>query len=118
MQAKQPAATGKALLFRSHHVAAALVALLLVAATLTAARAGFERGGHAVIVYGAQHPELAGMIALAPAGQPGQLVNAPGIAQMIASARQMVAAGQGGQRTGFMDATNDKTPTVTTTPAI
>jgi pimeloyl-ACP methyl ester carboxylesterase len=80
--------------------------------------AGMSQGGNAAIVYGAQHPELAGVIALAPAGQPRQLVNAHGIGQSIVTARQMVAAGQGGQRASFVDTNNGQTFAVTTTPAI
>jgi pimeloyl-ACP methyl ester carboxylesterase len=94
------------------------VAALRAAGARRIVVAGMSQGGNAAITYGAQHPELAGVIALAPAGQPKQLVNAPGVGQSIATARQMVAAGQGGQRTSFTDANNGKTFSVTTTPAI
>jgi pimeloyl-ACP methyl ester carboxylesterase len=79
---------------------------------------GQSLGGNAAIDYGAQHPELAGVVALAPAGQPAQLVRSPLISRSITKAQQMAAAGQGGQRTDFMDTNNGQTFGVTTTPTI
>ena len=94
------------------------VAALRAAGARRIVVAGHSQGGEAAIVYGAQHPELAGVIALAPAGAPEGMARNPGVAQSIGQARQMVAAGQGEQRTGFND-TNDGTNfTVTTTPTI
>ena len=61
--------------------------------------AGQSLGGLAALVYSVQHPDLAGVIALAPAGAPSRLARNPRVAQSIAKARQMLAAGQGGQRT-------------------
>ncbi len=80
--------------------------------------AGMSLGGEAAIVYGASHPELAGVIALAPAGQPEGLVRVPGVAQSVTAARQMVAAGQGGQRASFNDTNDGENFTVVTTPTI
>lgn len=80
--------------------------------------AGLSLGGDAAIVYGARHPELAGVIALAPAAQPQLLNRNPQVAQSVAQARQMVAAGQGGQRSSFTDTNNGRTFTVVCTPAI
>jgi pimeloyl-ACP methyl ester carboxylesterase len=94
------------------------VAALRAAGARRIVVAGMSQGGDAAIVYGVQHPELAGVVALAPAGQPEQLARSPIISQSIAKAQQMVAAGQGGQRTDFMDTNNGQTFAVTTTPAI
>jgi pimeloyl-ACP methyl ester carboxylesterase len=94
------------------------VAALRAAGARRIVVAGMSQGGNAAISYGAQHPELAGVVAMAPAGQPRQLVNAPAIAQSIATARQMVRSGQAGQRTEFTDTNNGKTFSVTTTPSI
>jgi pimeloyl-ACP methyl ester carboxylesterase len=94
------------------------VAALRAAGARRIVVAGQSQGGNAAIDYGVQHPELAGVIALAPAGQPEQLVRGPAISQSITKAQQMVAAGQGGQRTDFMDTNNGQTFSVTTTPAI
>jgi pimeloyl-ACP methyl ester carboxylesterase len=94
------------------------VAALRAAGARRIVVAGQSQGGNAAIDYGVQHPELAGVVALAPAGQPEQLVRAPMISQSITKAQQMVAGGQGGQRTEFMDTNNGQTFAVTTTPAI
>ncbi len=80
--------------------------------------AGQSLGGDAAIVYASHHPDLAGVIALAPAGQPQQLTRNPQVAQSVALARQMVAAGQGGKQSSFTDANNGHTFMVVTTPAI
>lgn len=80
--------------------------------------AGHSRGGNAAIVYGVQHPELAGVIALAPAANPEDLAHNPAIAASLAQARRMVAAGQGNQRAGFTDNNLGRNFTVTTTAAI
>lgn len=80
--------------------------------------AGQSQGGEAAIIYGAQHPELAGVIALAPAGAPEGMARNPGVAQSIVQARQMVAAGQGAQRATFNDTNDGRNFVVATTPTI
>jgi dienelactone hydrolase len=80
--------------------------------------AGMSLGGNAAIVYGAHHAELAGVIALAPAGQPEQMSHNPGVAQSLALARQMVAAGQGAQRTTFNHTNSGQSFTVSATPEV
>ena len=65
--------------------------------------AGESLGGLAALVYSTQHPDLAGVIALAPAGAPSRLVRNPRVAQSIARARQMPTVGQGGQRSHSFD---------------
>ena len=94
------------------------VAALRAAGARRIVVAGQSLGGDAAIVYGTQHPDLAGVTALAPAGQPEQLTRNPHVAQSVAQARQMVAAGQGGQRTEFTDMNVGQTFTITTTPTI
>jgi pimeloyl-ACP methyl ester carboxylesterase len=80
--------------------------------------AGQSLGGLAALVYSAKHPDLTGVIALAPAGAPSRLARNPRVAQSIAKARQMLASGQGGQRTDFDDVNVGANFTVYTTPAI
>ncbi len=100
-----------------HQVDAAIAALRAAGARRIVV-AGMSLGGEAALVYGAQHPELAGVIALAPAGTPEGLNKVTSVAQSVAQAQQMVAAGQGAQRATFND-TNDGTNfTVATTPTI
>jgi pimeloyl-ACP methyl ester carboxylesterase len=80
--------------------------------------AGQSRGGNAAIVYGVQHPELAGVIALAPASVPDQYFQSPAVVRSLAEARRMVAAGQGNQRAGFTEANVGRVFTVSTTAEI
>ena len=80
--------------------------------------AGQSLGGLAALVYSAQHPDLTGVIALAPAGEPSALARNPRVVQSVAKARQMLAAGQGRQRINFDDVNAGVTFTVYTTPAI
>jgi pimeloyl-ACP methyl ester carboxylesterase len=94
------------------------VAALRAAGARRIVIAGHSLGGNAAIVYGTQHPELTGVVALAPAALPQQFVRNPRIAAAVAQARQMVAAGQGSQRVSFIDGNNGQTFTVVTTPAI
>lgn len=58
--------------------------------------AGMSQGGVAALAFGARRPGLAGVIALAPGDGPERLVSVfPQIAQSVAQARAMVAAGPG-----------------------
>jgi esterase/lipase len=65
--------------------------------------AGMSQGGDAALVYGATRGGLAGIIALAPAASPEHQATLPEIAQSIADARAMVAAGRGNDYGNFAD---------------
>ena len=66
--------------------------------------AGMSQGGAAALAFGARRSGLAGIIALAANGDPGRLVSLfPLIAQSVAEARAMVAAGRGDERATFSD---------------
>jgi pimeloyl-ACP methyl ester carboxylesterase len=80
--------------------------------------AGQSMGGLAAIIYGVQHPDVAGVIAIAPAGAPGTLARFPDITESIAKAHQMIAAGQGGQRTTCADINAGSTISVAGTPTV
>jgi pimeloyl-ACP methyl ester carboxylesterase len=80
--------------------------------------AGQSLGGEAAFLYATTHPDLAGVIAFAPAGQPEGMNRNPLVAQSVAEAKQMVAAGQGDQRHSFTDTNNGQNFTAVTTPAI
>lgn len=56
--------------------------------------AGMSQGGYAALVYGARHANLAGIIALAPAAAPERQIGLPDVAQSVAQARALVAAGR------------------------
>jgi pimeloyl-ACP methyl ester carboxylesterase len=66
--------------------------------------AGQSMGGAAAIIYGATHPGLAGVIALAPAHNPQRTVqNVPEVAASLAKANDMVAKGKGDEKADFTD---------------
>jgi hypothetical protein len=81
--------------------------------------AGQRMGGRlAAIIYGVQHPDVAGVIAIAPASAPGTLARFPEITESIAKAHQMIAAGQGGQRTTCAEINAGSTISVAGTPTV
>ena len=68
--------------------------------------AGHSLGGTAAIAYGARHPDVLGIIALAPAGDPGAFppgMNAEAVADSVAAAQAMVAKGNGDATARFKD---------------
>jgi len=95
----------------------AAVAALRAAGARRIVVAGQSRGGNAAIVYAVQHPDLAGVIALAPAAIPEQLVRNPDIANSIVKAQQMVDSGNADRRASFADSNNGRPFTVNTTAA-
>ena len=61
-------------------------------------------GGLAALAFGSRRSGLAGIIALAANGSPPALVRLfPQIAESVAQARAMVAAGRGDERASFID---------------
>jgi len=65
--------------------------------------AGMSWGGTAALAFGARHPDLAGIIALAPAAAERLVTVSPRIAQSVAEAKAMAAVGRGDQRASFND---------------
>ncbi len=80
--------------------------------------AGQSRGGSAALIYATQHPELAGVIASAPAANPAQFARNPQIAASIALAVQMIASGSADRRAAFADSNTGRAFTVNTTARI
>jgi esterase/lipase len=80
--------------------------------------AGMSQGGRRRAVYGAHHANLAGIIALAPAAAPEQQIGLLDIAQSVAQARAMVAAGHGNETASFFDRNSSGRFWVTTTATI
>jgi esterase/lipase len=80
--------------------------------------AGMSQGGDAALAYGARHANLAGIIALAPAAAPERQVGAADIAQSVAQARALVAAGRGNETASFADRNVSGTFSVRTTATI
>ncbi|HUE19310.1 MAG TPA: alpha/beta fold hydrolase [Stellaceae bacterium] len=75
----------------------------LKAAGLGIVVAGHSLGGSAALAYGARHPGLAGIVALAPAPPIQFLAQRPDIAASLAQARSLVAQGQGDRSGDFTD---------------
>lgn len=80
--------------------------------------AGMSQGGDAALVYGARHANLAGIIALAPAAAPERQIGLPDVAQSVAQARALVAAGRGDEPASFVDRNAGGTLSVRTTATI
>ena len=81
--------------------------------------AGMSVGGLAALAFGARRSGLAGIIALAPNGSPERLVRLfPQIAESVAQAQAMVAAGHGNDRASFTDLNIRGSFSVNTTAAI
>jgi pimeloyl-ACP methyl ester carboxylesterase len=83
--------------------------------------AGHSLGGTAAIAYGALHPDLLGVIALAPAGDPGAFppgANAEAIADSVAAAQGMVAKGNGASTAWFKDVNRGQSFNVMTSATI
>lgn len=74
---------------------------------------GLSLGGYAAITYGATHPELRGIIALAPADDPKLKAARPEIAASIARAREMMAQGKGDEQASFDDVNTGASGTYT-----
>src|SRR5271155_1308167 len=64
---------------------------------------GFGLGGNAAVAYGARHPGLLGIIAVAPGHDATKVAARPDIADSIARARALVAAGKGDDEGDFAD---------------
>ena len=71
--------------------------------------AGMSQGGVVALYYGANHRELAGIIALAPAASPSDPSHYPDFVRSRNTAIEMAKAGQGETVTGFFDMVNGKT---------
>jgi esterase/lipase len=79
---------------------------------------GMSLGGNGALGFGARRPGLKGVIALAPASDPDRLRKLAPIAQSLAEAQALIAAGKGDDKRTFNDFNNGSEFTVTTTPKI
>src|ERR1700730_948788 len=80
--------------------------------------AGMSQGGDAALAHGARSAYLAGIIALAPAAAPERQIGLPDIAQSVAQARALVAAGRGNETASFVDRNAGGAFSVSTTATI
>jgi pimeloyl-ACP methyl ester carboxylesterase len=65
---------------------------------------GMSQGGLVAIAYGAEHPEIHGVLAYGPADDPIAKASNPISAPSIDKARQLAADGKGGEKASFDDA--------------
>jgi len=81
--------------------------------------AGMSQGGLGALVFGARRSGLAGIIALAPNGDPQHVVRIfPQIAESVARAHALVTEGRGNERASFTDGNIRGLFAIETTPTI
>jgi len=80
--------------------------------------AGMSLGGNMALGYGARHPGLKGVVALAPAHLAEIIVRRPEIAASVRKAQDMQAEGHGDDQATFADINIGRSITVQTTPKI
>ena len=73
-------------------------------------------GALGAFAYAAIHPELAGVIAMAPSANPASLASIPNIAWQVTAAQAAVTYGQGNTTVRFADQLGGKAITVNATP--
>lgn len=77
---------------------------------------GMSQGGVAILDYASLHPDLAGVIAMAPAADPLTPSKYPELQESIAKARDLAGAGKGDEITEFPDLASGKTVIAHATP--
>jgi pimeloyl-ACP methyl ester carboxylesterase len=79
--------------------------------------AGVSQGAMAAFAYGVAHPDIAGIVAMAPAGDPPDLSKAPDLAASVKSALALAKAGKGDAVADFNDViTGNKPIAIKATP--
>jgi pimeloyl-ACP methyl ester carboxylesterase len=79
---------------------------------------GHSLGANAAIGYAARHPELAGVVALAPGHLPEQDNMRSYVSDAVERAKKLIAAGQGNVPQSFPDMAQDIPLTTTATPVV
>jgi pimeloyl-ACP methyl ester carboxylesterase len=79
---------------------------------------GHSLGANAAIGYAARHPDLAGIVALAPGHLPEAEPMRSFVADAVARSKQLIAAGQGNVPQTFPDMAQDIPLVATATPAV
>ena len=79
---------------------------------------GQSFGANMALVYGARHPEVDGIVALAPGHFPERFVHNPEIVQSVDKARSLIAAGKGQQTANFDDVNQGRSRQVSAKPAV
>src|SRR6266851_5733786 len=79
---------------------------------------GHSLGANIALGYAARHPDVAGVLALAPGHTPERFARNPEIAKSLDKARSLLAAGKGGSFANFADINQGKTREVSAKPAV
>ena len=79
---------------------------------------GQSFGANMALAYAARHPDVAGVIALAPGHSPERFAGNPRMAESLAKAKSLLAAGKGGTFANFNDVNQGKTREVSAKPAV
>jgi pimeloyl-ACP methyl ester carboxylesterase len=79
---------------------------------------GQSFGANVALGYAARHPEVAGVMALAPGHTPERFVRLPAIVESLEKARANLAAGKGEQYANFADTNQGRTRQVSAKPAV
>src|SRR5260370_1836183 len=73
---------------------------------------GQSFGANIALAYAARHPDINGVMALAPGHSPERFANNPRMVERLAKARSLPAAGKGRQFANFLHINQCKTPAV------
>ena len=79
---------------------------------------GQSFGANIALACAARHPDVSGVIALAPGHTPERFAGNPRMAESLDKARSLLAAGKGGQFANFNDINQGKTREVSARPAV
>jgi pimeloyl-ACP methyl ester carboxylesterase len=79
---------------------------------------GQSLGANMALAYGARHPDLAGVIVMAPGHTPERFARNPDIAASLDKARALIAAGKDGAFANFRDLNQGKSRDVSARPSV
>ncbi|MFI4999797.1 MAG: alpha/beta fold hydrolase [Reyranellales bacterium] len=79
---------------------------------------GLSLGANVALGYAARHPDVDGVVALAPGHSPERFARLPKMAESLSKARASLAAGKGDQYANFDDTNQGRTRQVSAKPAV
>jgi pimeloyl-ACP methyl ester carboxylesterase len=79
---------------------------------------GQSFGANMALAYAARHPDVNGVMALAPGHSPERFANNPRMVESLGKAKSLLAAGKGGSFANFNDVNQGRTREVSAKPAV
>jgi pimeloyl-ACP methyl ester carboxylesterase len=79
---------------------------------------GHSLGANMALAYAARHPDVAGVVMLAPGHTPERFARNPEIAKSLEKAQSLLAAGKGGTFANFADVNQGRTREISAKPAV